>query len=85
MNNQGYVDFVIKIYRKGVHPRFPDGGLMTQYLESLNNGETIRMEGPKGRLVYEGEGKFIISRKPLALRKRNIGLVAGGTGITPCY
>ncbi len=22
----GFVDFVIKIYRKNVHPRFPDGG-----------------------------------------------------------
>ncbi len=65
VNNSGYVDFVIKIYRKGIHPKFPDGGLMTQYLESLKNGDTMLMEGPKGRLVYEGEGKFIISRKAL--------------------
>lgn len=27
--NEGYVDFVVKIYRKNVHPRFPDGGVMT--------------------------------------------------------
>ena len=85
VNNSGYVDFVIKIYRKGIHPKFPDGGLMTQYLESLKNGDTMLMEGPKGRLVYEGEGKFIISRKALPQRKTKIGMVAGGTGITPCY
>lgn len=36
VQNSGYVDFVIKIYRKNVHPRFPEGGLMTQYLESIN-------------------------------------------------
>jgi len=29
IGNQGFVDFVIKIYRKDVHPRFPDGGIMT--------------------------------------------------------
>ena len=85
VNNTGFVDFVIKIYRKGIHPRFPDGGLMTQYLESLKNGDMMLMEGPKGRLVYEGEGKFIISKKTLSQKKTKIGMVAGGTGITPCY
>lgn len=29
INQLGSVDFVIKIYRKNVHPRFPDGGKMT--------------------------------------------------------
>jgi NAD(P)H-flavin reductase len=52
VTNTGYVDFVIKIYRKNVHPRFPDGGLMTQYLESLEPGATMLMEGPMGRLAY---------------------------------
>ena len=85
VQNSGFVDFVIKIYRKDVHPRFPNGGQMTQYLESLNNGDMMLMEGPKGRLVYEGDGKFIITRKPLPARKTKIGMVAGGTGITPCY
>jgi len=54
----GYVDFVIKIYRKDVHPRFPDGGVMTQYLETLEPGAQMLMEGPKGRLAYQGFGNF---------------------------
>jgi NAD(P)H-flavin reductase len=29
VRNNGYVDFVIKIYRSNVHPKFPDGGVMT--------------------------------------------------------
>lgn len=29
MFNKGYVDFAIKIYRKGQHPKFPDGGIMS--------------------------------------------------------
>ena len=81
--NSGYVDFVIKIYRKNVHPRFPDGGIMTQYLETLEPGATMLMEGPKGRLAYQGFGKFLIQKNPI--RKMKIGMVAGGTGITPCY
>lgn len=38
VRSSGTVDFVIKIYRKNVHPRFPDGGVMTQYLETLEPG-----------------------------------------------
>ena len=83
MLTNGYVDYVIKIYRKNVHPRFPEGGLMTQYLETLEPGATMLMEGPKGRLSYEGFGNFLIVRKPV--RRTRIGMVAGGTGITPCY
>jgi ferredoxin-NADP reductase len=56
---------------------------MTQYLESLENGATLLMEGPKGRLAYEGFGNFMILKK--LHRKTRIGMVAGGTGITPCF
>jgi nitrate reductase (NAD(P)H) len=83
INQKGHVDFVIKVYRAGGHPKFPEGGIMSQYLESMKLGDTIKMEGPKGRLKYEGYGKFHLSKK-IAVKK-NIGCVAGGTGITPCY
>ncbi len=83
IHNQGCVDFVIKIYRKGIHPRFPDGGIMTQYLETLTSGSEMLMSGPKGRLAYEGFGNIKISGK--TINKKTIGLVSGGTGITPCY
>lgn len=58
LTTQGYVDFVIKVYRKNVHPRFPDGGLMSQYLEMMEPGQTMFFEGPKGRLTYLGYGEF---------------------------
>ena len=60
VNNEGFVDFVIKIYRKNIHPRFPDGGIMTQYIETLNLGDQMRMEGPLGHLSYLGYGGFRI-------------------------
>jgi len=41
------------------------------------------MEGPFGLLHYLGHGKFSLRKKPL--EKTKIGLIAGGSGITPCF
>lgn len=38
-DDEGYVDLVIKVYKKNVHPKFPDGGKMSQYLDSLKIGK----------------------------------------------
>ena len=81
---RGFVDFVIKVYRANVHPKFPEGGKMSQYLESLNIGQEMLIEGPIGKLQYLGFGNFEIQRMPPTTR-RNIGHLAGGTGITPCF
>lgn len=81
----GYVDFVVKVYFKGVHPKFPDGGKMSQHLNNLKIGDRLLMKGPKGHLTYHTKGKFTIKRKnqPFEYSKRKIGMIAGGTGITP--
>jgi len=44
----GTVTFVIKVYKAGVHPKFPEGGKMSQHLDSLKIGDTMLMRGPKG-------------------------------------
>ena len=49
----------------------------------MEPGDSMLMEGPKGRLAYEGFGNFVITKK--SVKKTRIGMVAGGTGITPCY
>ncbi|ETE62069.1 NADH-cytochrome b5 reductase 3, partial [Ophiophagus hannah] len=59
-DDKGFVDLVVKIYFKGVHPKFPEGGKMSQYLENLKMGDTIDFRGPSGLLVYEGKGVFAI-------------------------
>lgn len=41
------------------------------------------MEGPKGLLFYLGDGDFALRKNPI--KKTKIGLIAGGTGITPCF
>jgi cytochrome-b5 reductase len=34
-----------------VHPKFPEGGKMSQHLDSLKIGDKIEMRGPKGMLI----------------------------------
>ena len=82
----GTVSFVIKVYKAGVHPKFPQGGKLSQHLDSLQIGDTIDMKGPKGHLTWLGKGNFTVKivKKPLQTRKAtHIGMIAGGTGITP--
>lgn len=84
----GHFDLVVKVYRKNVHPKFPDGGKMSQYLETLKIGDTIDVRGPAGHITYLGNGLFQFADKakklpPRNRRVRKIGMIAGGTGITP--
>jgi len=79
----GHVDFLVKVYFKGVHPKFPDGGAMSQHLESLEIGDTIDVKGPLGEIVYGGQGVFTHTGREH--RVKRISLIAGGTGLTPCY
>ncbi|NXF30914.1 NB5R3 reductase, partial [Nyctibius bracteatus] len=113
-DDKGFVDLVVKIYFRSVHPKFPEGGKMSQYLESLKIGDTIDFRGPSGLLVYKGKGKadcedaiypehrFLLSSmfsislfsgefairpekkaEPVTKKVKYVGMIAGGTGITP--
>eukprot|EP00088_Acartia_fossae_P009018 TRINITY_DN14350_c0_g1_i1.p1 TRINITY_DN14350_c0_g1~~TRINITY_DN14350_c0_g1_i1.p1 ORF type:complete len:304 (-),score=60.45 TRINITY_DN14350_c0_g1_i1:291-1202(-) len=83
----GYMDLVIKVYHANVHPKFPDGGKLTQYLESLALGDTIDVRGPSGLLEYAGTGDFLIKpdkkAQPSTVKAKQVSMIAGGTGITP--
>mmetsp|Transcript_49768 Transcript_49768/g.105825 ORF Transcript_49768/g.105825 Transcript_49768/m.105825 type:complete len:312 (+) Transcript_49768:142-1077(+) len=84
----GTVTFVIKVYKAGVHPKFPEGGKMSQHLDSLKLGDTVDMRGPKGHMTYHKNGSFtvhpLLKRDPDQKRAaKHFGLIAGGTGITP--
>jgi len=88
--DQGTFQLLIKIYHKNVHPDYPNGGIISQYLESIKIGEHIDIRGPFGKLTYLGDGDFeIITKfKPLTVQKGNykkIGMIAMGTGIAPMW
>lgn len=52
---------------------YPDGKLTNGYLSKLKVGDEVSFRGPKGAMRYS-QGMC-----------RKIGMVAGGTGITPMY
>lgn len=83
----GHMDLVVKIYPANTHPKFPEGGKMTQHLESLTIGDSIDVRGPSGLLVYQGRGLFDIKEDKKGdskqFRAAKVSMIAGGTGITP--
>ncbi|XP_063677789.1 uncharacterized protein K02A2.6-like [Bolinopsis microptera] len=74
-----------QVYFKDVHPKFPAGGKLTQYLENMKIGDCIDVRGPKGKINYLGNGKYEVKKKGAVNRVlgRKIGMIAGGSGITP--
>merc|ERR1712032_283191 len=79
----GKVDLVIKTYYKDEHPRFPDGGWLSQFMDGMKVGDELDFRGPTGAIIYEGKGVFNIRGEKRSYRK--IGCLAGGTGVTPCF
>jgi len=61
--------------------RFADGGKMSQYLDTLRVGAQVTLSGPWGRIEYVAPGVFDVGGERLSARK--VGMLAGGTGITP--
>jgi len=76
----GYFDLVVKVYPTGK---------MGPFLASLPLDQTIQVRGPLGELEYKNYGLFSIRRKvngrhePVPQQTSHIGMIAGGTGITP--
>ena len=56
---------------------------MSQHLESLQIGDTIEVKGPLGEVTYKGCGHFEIHSK--SRHCKSVNLIAGGTGLTPCF
>jgi len=87
VEQRGTFELLIKVYRKDTHPKFPEGGMLSQYLETLNIGDKIKISGPLGSLSYHGQGKTLIKREKniQSIHVKEFGLIAGGTGIAPMY
>ena len=82
-NVEGHVDLLIKVYWANEHPKFPEGGKMSQHLENMSLGETIDVKGPIGHFNYLGLGKYNDNGDDGQVKK--FSMIAGGTGITPMW
>ena len=61
---------------------FPDGGKSSFAMESMRIGEMLQISGPIGHIKYLGNGEFTKLGK--SFKTKNIAMIAGGSGITPC-
>ena len=80
----GRADLVIKVYEGGKIDRFPDGGKMSQYFGRLKVGDAISLKGPTGSIEYLGRGNWQYAKRQIK-GMSHVGMLAGGTGITPMY
>jgi len=78
-NAKGFIDMLIKIYYPSAE--FPQGGRMTMGFAELVVGDMLDLKGPIGHFIWKGNG--IASMHGEEKRITEIGLVCGGSGITP--
>merc|ERR1711966_223032 len=82
-----------------LEPRFPNGGLLTMHMEKLKVGDTMSFKGPLGEYVFNTAVLHPRTGLPVAQLDgalstfstngektpyKSLGLIAGGSGITPC-
>ncbi|KAF9118442.1 hypothetical protein BGW39_001170 [Mortierella sp. 14UC] len=77
----GQVEFLVKIYKPT--EKFPEGGHLSQVLDTLHIGDTVDVRGPLGSFLYSGHGRWTFGTH--SGRACRIITMAGGTGITPIY
>ncbi len=91
----GFVDLVVKIYEKSPQKGFPDGGHAGQWIKKAlaKAGQTVEVDGPYGKIRWinksEGGDQYFQIGSPeyggLEHRPEHVLLIAGGSGITPCF
>lgn len=84
----GYTDIVVKIYRPGIakmadgkEVKWEDGGKVGLHLDSKEAGDYIEISGPVGVNEYLGKGMFKLPYRTVSTE--HVGMLAGGSGITP--
>ncbi|GAA5887933.1 hypothetical protein JCM6882_000807 [Rhodosporidiobolus microsporus] len=76
---RGYLDLLIKVYFRT--PAFPEGGKMTLGFEELQVGDIVEFKGPLGS--FEWVGKGTCRWRGVKRKVKHIGMICGGSGITP--
>ncbi|KAI0086010.1 hypothetical protein BDY19DRAFT_895569 [Irpex rosettiformis] len=76
---KGEIEFLIKLYLPCA--QWPVGGKMSMGFDSLQIGDSVEIKGPLGLFVWLGRG--MASWRGAERKLREIGMVYGGSGITP--
>lgn len=77
-----YLELITKVYRP--NERFSDGGRMSQYIDKLQVGDSMKICGPFGIHQYLEPGVFQSGPKRIGGIK-HIGFLLAGSGLTPGF
>ena len=58
VDDQGVLDLLIKVYLKNM--KFPQGGTFTQFIDTMQEEQTMRVTGIAGDIYYLGGSKFML-------------------------
>ncbi|KAI9569846.1 hypothetical protein HD554DRAFT_2327805 [Boletus coccyginus] len=75
----GFIEFLVKLYLASKD--FPIGGRMTTGFHQLALGDTVQLKGPLGSFTWNGQG--LASWKGSERKVKEVGMICGGSGITP--
>jgi len=75
----GFIEFLVKLYLSSKD--FPIGGKMTTGFHQLTVGDTVQLKGPLGSFTWNGQG--VASWKGSDRKVKEVGMICGGSGITP--
>jgi NAD(P)H-flavin reductase len=81
VNDKGFLDIMVKLYPRIEGNR--EYGAFSNHLLSLEEGQVINLFGPFGNILYHGKGEFEYNQ--IKQRYKKLGLIAGGSGITPMF
>lgn len=76
-SQKGAVDLVVKAYQVPGKE-----GKMSSHMAKMKVGDTLQLKGPLGRITYS-PGQFLDMDRVIPVK--HVGMIAGGTGITPMY
>ena len=87
VDDSGMLDLLIRVYLRNF--KFPQGGAFTQFVDTMQEGQTMRITGIAGDLYYLGQSRFMIRNAETKLLEeryiKRVGMIAAGSGLTPMF
>ncbi|KAG2182034.1 hypothetical protein INT43_006960, partial [Umbelopsis isabellina] len=79
----GVIEFIVKVYKP--NQQYTQGGLFSQYMDSLQIGDIMETKGPIGNFQYLGTGLYEHTRLKYPRLTADVACICAGTGITPIW
>ena len=87
VTDTGYVDLLIKVYLRNME--FTKGGVFTQHIDRMQLGDkSMKIIGIGGEIAYLGNSEFNVKadgKEEQVKRKKRVGMIAAGSGISPMF